>query len=63
MLKNKICIRCGSATFVSDRSLGGRMVCYKCGSANFKNKLNYPLLNKKLIFIFLAVIVLLVILL
>ena len=35
---NRVCFNCGSSSFVSDRSLGGKIVCSKCGSSSFKNK-------------------------
>ena len=35
---NRICFNCGSSSFVSDRSLGGKIVCSKCGSSSFRNK-------------------------
>ena len=38
MRVNKVCFNCGSSSFVSDRSLGGKIVCSKCGSSSFKNK-------------------------
>ena len=34
---NRVCFNCGSSSFVSDRSLGGKIVCSKCGSSSFKN--------------------------
>ena len=61
MLKNKICRRCGGSSFVADRSLGGKIVCLNCGSSSFKNKLNAHVLNKNFIFIFIALVVLLII--
>ena len=61
MPKNKICTRCGGSAFVSDRSLGGKIVCLKCGGSSFKNKLNSPVSSKKFIVIFIVVIVLLII--
>jgi len=38
MSKNRVCFNCGSSSFVSDRSLGGKIVCSKCGSSSFKKK-------------------------
>ena len=61
MLKNKICSRCGGSAFVSDRSLGGKIVCLKCGGSYFENRINFYALNKKFIFIFIALVVLLII--
>ena len=47
---NKVCFNCGSSSFVSDRSLGGKIVCSKCGSSSFKSKSSSFLKNKKFIF-------------
>ena len=35
---NKFCLNCGSSAFVSDRSLGGKIICSKCGSSSFRKK-------------------------
>ena len=35
--RNKICGNCGSKYFISDRSLGGRIVCKICGSSSVKS--------------------------
>ena len=61
MVTNKICLKCGSKSFVSDRSLGGRIVCIKCGSSSFSR--NSSLLNrdKKILYFIIGFIVLLVI--
>ena len=61
MSSNKVCLICGSSDLVSDRSLGGKMVCFKCGSSSFRNKSYSPLRNKKIIYIVIAVIVLLIV--
>ena len=47
---NRVCLNCGSSSFVSDRSLGGKIVCSKCGSSSFKNKSSSFLKSKKLLF-------------
>ena len=38
MSSNKFCLNCGCTSFVSDRSLGGKIVCFKCGSSRFREK-------------------------
>tara|TARA_B100000965_G_C19405853_1_gene675375 strand:- start:581 stop:763 length:183 start_codon:yes stop_codon:yes gene_type:complete len=57
----KICNKCGSSDLVSDRSLGGKMVCFKCGSSSFGKKYFYPRLNKKIIYILIGIIILLIV--
>ena len=57
MSSNKVCLNCGCSSFVSDRSLGGKIVCLKCGSSSFKEKSLSPISNKKLIFFIIGVIV------
>jgi len=47
MSVNRVCFNCGSSSFVSDRSLGGKIVCSKCGSSSFKNKSSSFLKTKK----------------
>ena len=49
MSVNRVCFNCGSSSFVSDRSLGGKIVCSKCGSSSYKNKSSSFLKNKKLV--------------
>ena len=61
MSSNKICLKCGSSNLVSDRSLGGKMVCFKCGSSRFRNKPNTPLRNKKIIYLLIALIIILIV--
>ena len=61
MNTNKVCLNCGSSELVSDRSLGGKMVCFKCGSSSFKNRSISPFRNKKIIYIIIALIVLLIV--
>ena len=56
---NRVCFNCGSSSFVSDRSLGGKMVCSKCGSSSFKNKSSLFLKSNKLVF--LAIVIAIVI--
>ena len=61
MNSNKICLNCGSSDLVSDRSLGGKMVCFKCGSSSFRNKSYFSLGKKKIIYILIAFIVLIIV--
>ena len=61
MSSNKICLKCGSSDLVSDRSLGGRMVCSKCGSSSFKNKSFSRIQNKKIIYLLIALVILLIV--
>ena len=62
MSVNKVCFNCGSSSFVSDRSLGGKIVCSKCGSSSFKNKSSSFLKSKKLVFLAIAITVIFIIL-
>ena len=61
MSVNRVCFNCGSSSFVSDRSLGGKIVCSKCGSSLFKNKSSTFLKSRKLVFLAIAAIVILII--
>jgi len=61
MSVNKVCFNCGSSSFVSDRSLGGRIVCAKCGSSSFKNKSSSFLKNKKFLFLAIAIAVFIIV--
>jgi len=58
---NKVCLNCGSSSFVSDRSLGGKMVCAKCGSSSFRNKSSRFFISKKYIFLAIGVAFLIII--
>ena len=49
MSVNRVCFNCGSSSFVSDRSLGGKIVCSRCGSSSFKKKSSSYLKNKKFV--------------
>ena len=55
MSLKRVCFNCGSSSFVSDRSLGGKIVCSKCGSSSFKNKRSSFFKSKKFIFIAIAI--------
>ena len=57
MSSNKICFNCGCTSFVSDRSLGGKIVCVRCGSSVFKEKLKSPIRSKKIVFLIIGIIV------
>ena len=61
MSSNRVCLNCGSSSFVSDRSLGGKIVCSKCGSSSFKNKSASILKSKKLVFFVIAIAIFLII--
>ena len=61
MSVNRVCLNCGSSTFVSDRSLGGKIVCSKCGSSSIKIKSSPFLRRKNLLFILLAIIIFLIV--
>ena len=61
MSVNRVCLNCGSASFVSDRSLGGRMVCSKCGSYSFRKKSYSFFDSKKLIYIAIAIAIFIII--
>ena len=61
MSVNRVCFNCGSSSFVSDRSLGGKIVCAKCGSSSFKNKSSSILKNKKLLFLAIAIAIIIII--
>ena len=61
MSANRVCFNCGSSAFVSDRSLGGKIVCSKCGSSSFKNKTPLFLKSKKLVFLAIAIAILIIV--
>ena len=61
MSVNKICFNCGSSSFVSDRSFGGKIVCAKCGSASFKNKSSSFLKSKKLVFLAITIAIFIIV--
>ena len=58
---NRVCFNCGSSSFVSDRSLGGKIVCSKCGSSSFKNKSSSLLKSKNLLFIAIVIAIFLIV--
>ena len=61
MSANRICFNCGGSSFVSDRSLGGKIVCSKCGSSLFKNKPSAFLKNKKFVFLAIAIAIFIIV--
>jgi len=58
---NRVCFNCGSSSFVSDRSLGGKIVCSKCGSSSFKNKSSSFLKSKKLVLLAIAIAIFIIV--
>ena len=61
MNSNKYCLNCGSYSFVSDRSLGGKMVCLKCGSSSYGRKTFTQINNKKIMFFVIAILIVFII--
>jgi len=61
MSVNRVCVNCGSSSFVSDRSLGGKIVCSKCGASSFKNKSSSIFKSKKLVFLAIAIVIFIII--
>ncbi|MBW3073077.1 hypothetical protein CU313_04240 [Prochlorococcus marinus str. MU1404] len=61
MSLNRVCFNCGCSSFVSDRSLGGKIVCSRCGSSSFKNKSSSFLKSKKFVFIAIALVIFIII--
>jgi len=61
MIVNRVCFNCGSSSFVSDRSLGGKIVCSKCGSASFKKKSSSFLKRKNLVFLAIVIAILIIV--
>ena len=61
MSVNRVCFNCGSSSFVSDRSLGGKIVCSKCGSSSFTNKSSSFFKIKKLVFLVIAIAIFVII--
>ncbi|MBO8228115.1 hypothetical protein HA150_04280 [Prochlorococcus marinus XMU1414] len=61
MIVNRVCFNCGSSSFVSDRSLGGKIVCSKCGSSSFKNKSPSFLKSKKFLFLAIAIAIFIIV--
>ncbi len=57
----KVCKICGCTELISDRSLGGKMICARCGSSIFVNKTPLPLSNRKIIYLFIFFLILLLV--
>ena len=55
-----VCLNCGSSSFVSDRSLGGKIICSYCGSSSFKKKSSSIFNLKNLIFLTIGVAILII---
>ena len=60
MNSDRFCLNCGCSAFVSDRSLGGKMVCIKCGSSLFRTR-TFSQKNSKQIFFFVIALLVVVI--
>ena len=58
---NRVCFNCGSSSFVSDRSLGGKIVCSKCGSSAYKNKSSSFFKSKKFVFLAIAIVIFIIV--
>ena len=58
---NRVCFNCGNSSFVSDRSLGGKIVCSKCGSSLFKKKSSSFLNSKKFVFLAIAIAIFIIV--
>jgi len=58
---DRVCFNCGSSSFVSDRSLGGKIVCSKCGSSLFRKKTSSLFNKKKLIFLAIGIAIFIII--
>ena len=61
MSLNRVCFNCGGSSFVSDRSLGGKIVCSKCGSSSFKRKSSSFFKSKKFVFLAIAIAILVIV--
>ena len=61
MSVNRVCFNCGNSSFVSDRSLGGKIVCAKCGSSSFRKKSSSFFTIKKLIYLAILIAILIII--
>ncbi len=61
MSVNRVCFNCGSSSFVSDRSLGGKIVCSRCGSSSFKRKSSSFFNSNKLILLAIGIAILIII--
>ena len=57
----KICLRCGCNSFISDRSLGGRIVCKRCGSSSIGYKGFLSIKNKNFLYLMIILVVFLIV--
>ena len=57
----KTCLRCGCNSFISDRSLGGKIVCKRCGSSSISYKGFSLHKNKNFLYLIILFVVLLII--
>ncbi len=57
----KVCLNCGCQSFISDRSLGGKIVCKRCGSSSITYKGLQITKNRNLSFLIIIVVVFLLI--
>ncbi len=57
----KVCSRCGCKSFISDRSLGGRIVCKRCGSSSIRNNGFASPKNKNFLFLTIVFVVLVIV--
>ena len=62
MTVNKVCLNCGSSAFVSDRSLGGKIVCSRCGASTFTKKSSSIFNRKEIIFLAIGVTIFIIVL-
>jgi len=61
MSVNRICFNCGSSSFVSDRSLAGKIVCSKCGSSSFRKKSSSFFNRKRLILLVIGIAIFIIV--
>ena len=62
-MNKKVCRKCGGDDFISDRSLGGKIICMSCGSSSFRNKNFFNIVDKNILYLILISIVILLIIL
>ena len=61
MVPKNFCARCGSDIFISDRSLGGKIVCKRCGSSSISYKGFSAPKNKNFLYLMIIILVFLLI--
>ena len=57
----KVCLKCGCQSFISDRSLGGKIVCKRCGSSSITYKGFQITKNRNFSFLIIIFVVFLII--